>query len=116
MATLFWIVLIAGAVGLFLVTRGGGSPADLAAWRERGATVVDVRTPGEFASGHVRDARNIPVDQLLKRLDEVPPGPVIVYCASGMRSRRARAILEGAEGYEVLDMSRLGNFPASERT
>lgn len=114
MSTLFWIALLAGAVALFLVNRGGGSTADLAAFRERGAPVVDVRSAGEFSSGHVHDALNIPVDQLPARLGELEQGPVIVYCASGMRSRRARAVLEGA-GFEVLDMSRLGNFPADQR-
>lgn len=114
MSTVFWITLLAGGVALFVVTRGGGNSADLPEFRERGAPVVDVRSPAEFAAGHVHDALNIPLDQLSVRMAELEKGPVVVYCASGMRSRRARALLEGS-GFEVLDMSRLGNFPADQR-
>lgn len=50
--------------------------------------LVDVRTAGEFARGHVPGAVNIPLDQLDKRLKEVPEGKtVVVICASGNRSR-----------------------------
>lgn len=110
MSTIVGIVLLLGLVGLFALTRTGGSAADLPGFLERGAPILDVRTPGEFAGGHVRGAMNIPVEQLAKRLTEVPEGPVVVYCRSGMRSRRARAMLEGA-GHEVLDMGRLTAFP-----
>ena len=108
------IVLAFGLGALFLLTRSGGGPGDLDAWLERGATVLDVRSPGEFAQGHVQGATNIPVDQLPDRLGEVPEGPVVVYCRSGMRSRRARAMLEGV-GHEVLDMQRYTAFPPALR-
>ena len=86
MSTIVGIVLLLGLVGLFALTRTGGSAADLPGFLERGAPILDVRTPGEFAGGHVRGAMNIPVEQLAKRLTEVPEGPVVVYCRSGMRN------------------------------
>jgi rhodanese-related sulfurtransferase len=99
---------------------GGGAAPDPAAMQQamqQGAPVLDVRTPGEFSQGHVKGAVNIPVDQLGLRLAELgEPGgtPVIVYCRSGMRSRRASSILRTA-GWEVVDMGRLTAFPADLR-
>ena len=72
-----------------------------------GATLVDVRTPEEFASGHAEGARNIPVDEVGARLAELPRDkPVVVYCASGARSAQAAATLARA-GYTVRDMGTL---------
>jgi len=69
-----------------------------------GALIVDVRTPGEFAAGHLPDAVNIPVGELTRRLSELPRDRALVlYCASGARSSRAAAFLENA-GYQVGDM------------
>lgn len=72
-----------------------------------GATLVDVRTPGEFDSGHADGALNIPVDQLSSRLAEVPRDKVVVvYCASGMRSAQAASLL-ARSGYRVRDLGTL---------
>jgi phage shock protein E len=60
--------------------------------------VLDVRTPQEFASGHVAGAINLPVDQVEKRISELVPSkdtPLIVYCRSGRRSAAAKKILDG---------------------
>ena len=60
-------------------------------------TLVDVRTTGEFMSGHIPGAVNIPLDQLQRRLDEVPMNsPVVVVCASGNRSQEGARILSQA--------------------
>jgi len=51
------------------------------------ALILDVRTPGEYASGHVPGALNIPVDELRPRLEELPKdGDIWVYCHVGQRS------------------------------
>ena len=69
-----------------------------------GATLLDVRTPEEFAGGHVEGARNVPVDELAASLASLPRGrPVVVYCASGMRSARAAAELARA-GFDARDL------------
>ncbi len=71
----------------------------------RGAVLVDVRTPGEYAAGHVRGSRNIPLDQLPRHLDSLKKSstPVIFVCASGNRSGRATAMAKqaGIEAYNA---------------
>jgi rhodanese-related sulfurtransferase len=53
-----------------------------------GDLVVDVRTPDEYAHGHVAGAVNIPLDRIAVRAAELPPGQVITVCSMGNRSRR----------------------------
>lgn len=48
--------------------------------------LLDVRTPGEYLQVRLEGARLIPIDQLQRRVNEVPKGPVMVYCAVGSRS------------------------------
>jgi phage shock protein E len=61
---------------------------------QAGAFLVDVRTPEEFESGHVRASVNIPLDQIAERLDEFEgKNHIIVFCRSGARSGMAKAIL-----------------------
>jgi rhodanese-related sulfurtransferase len=77
-----------------------------------GAVLLDVRSPQEFASQHLADAVNIPVGQLKGKLDEVRQfaRPVVVYCASGMRSRKAKRILENAEIQDIHDLGPLSRW------
>lgn len=58
-------------------------------------TMVDVRTPEEFAESHFPDAINIPLDMVAARIDEFKtmPKPIIAYCRSGNRSGMAVTIL-----------------------
>ena len=56
-------------------------------------TILDVRTPAEFAAGHAPGALHIPVDELRSRIAEVPEGPVLIVCRSGRRARNAAGIL-----------------------
>jgi NADPH-dependent 2,4-dienoyl-CoA reductase/sulfur reductase-like enzyme/rhodanese-related sulfurtransferase len=56
--------------------------------------VIDVRSPGEYAAGHLDQAINIPLDELRGRLDDVPAaGKVAVHCGVGYRSYLAQQIL-----------------------
>ncbi|WP_210587254.1 rhodanese-like domain-containing protein [Streptomyces sp. GESEQ-35] len=68
-----------------------------AAARLAEATVVDVRTPGEYASGHLPGALNIPLDRIRHALPALRnvPGDLLLVCASGARSRSACEILAG---------------------
>ena len=62
--------------------------------RDGSVTLLDVRTPEEFAQGHIGGAVNIPVDELRQRLGELDPAkPVYVNCQSGLRSYLACRIL-----------------------
>lgn len=67
--------------------------------------LIDVRTQGEFASGHIVDSINIPVEELQSRINEVPEGmPVVVYCRTGNRSAQAASILEEAGFFGIYDL------------
>lgn len=71
------------------------------ATQTHGPLVVDVRTPGEFRSGAVPNAINIPLDELEQRLQELgtqPDRDITVYCASGARSGYAQMYLQ-QQGY-----------------
>jgi rhodanese-related sulfurtransferase len=66
--------------------------------------VLDVRTPAEFAEGHVPGAINVPHDEVAQRLDELAPlrdKDVVVYCKSGRRAGLALKVL-GEHGYTRL--------------
>lgn len=70
--------------------------------------LIDVRTPEEFAAGHIPGAVNISVDQLAQRLNEIPKDkPVVLYCRSGNRSNQAAQILERAGYTQIYDLGGL---------
>lgn len=73
--------------------------------------VLDVRTPQEYAEGHVPGAVNVPHDQLASRLAEVPKDKdVVLYCKSGRRAGIAAEVL-AANGYQRLSHLE-GDMPA----
>ncbi len=63
---------------------------------DSGAVLVDVRTPDEYASGHIEGSRNIPLDALTSAQNAIPDKstPLYLYCHSGARSRYAARILK----------------------
>jgi rhodanese-related sulfurtransferase len=65
-----------------------------------GAVIVDVRSKGEYQSGHLKNSINIPVDTLEQNIKKLKKDkPVITCCASGARSASALRILK-ANGFE----------------
>ena len=73
--------------------------------RDGSVTLLDTRTVGEFAGGHIDDFVNIPVDELRERLGELDKGkPVYVICQSGLRSYIACRILSG-NGFDAYNFS-----------
>lgn len=73
--------------------------------KDGSAMLLDVRTAGEYADGHIEGFRNIPVDELRERIHEIDSGkPVYVICQSGLRSYIAARILEG-NGFETYNFS-----------
>jgi phage shock protein E len=73
---------------------GIGPKVDLAQVIARGATIVDVRTSGEYAGGHIKGSLNIPLNALQSQMAKLKKDrPVITCCASGMRSGSARSML-----------------------
>ena len=91
-----------GTVAPGAAAAAGPSPARVGGAEARalvagGARLVDVRTPEEYAAGHVEGALNIPHDQVAARVGEIgaPDQPVVLYCRSGRRSDlAARALAE----------------------
>ncbi len=68
---------------------------------KEGAIILDVRSKGEYAGGHIRGSVNIPVDQLKGNLHKLPDKQTVIItcCASGVRSAAAKSALE-LNGYE----------------
>src|SRR5437763_373173 len=70
-----------------------------------GAALVDVRSPAEFAAGHLPDAKNVPLQDILARHDVGPRDrPVVVYCRSGTRSAAAAGALRRAGYTNVVNL------------
>lgn len=82
-------------MGLFQKLFGGAPAVDLKTIIDEGAFLVDVRTPGEFNSGHVKGSVNIPLDSIPNQLNKFKDKKnIIVFCRSGMRSSQAKNILQ----------------------
>lgn len=79
---------------------GLGPSADYKALLAQGATIIDVRTPAEYVSGHIKGSQNIPLQQLSNKLPKIAKDkPIITCCASGIRSATAKSILQ-SNGFE----------------
>jgi rhodanese-related sulfurtransferase len=68
------------------------------------AVVLDVRDEAEFATGHIAEAMNIPLNQLAEKLDTLKKyksKPILVNCQRGVRGAKACAILRKAEFSQV---------------
>lgn len=70
---------------------------------KNGALVIDVRSPQEFAAGHLEGSENIPLDQVKEKIEAIRKHkkPVVTVCRSGSRSAVAQNILKagGVEAY-----------------
>lgn len=109
-----WLVVGGVFAALTVFKRlGQVGPERARALVAEGAKLVDVRSRGEFASGHLPGAINVPVGELGAHLAQLGGRdlPVIVYCASGTRSAMARSVLKGlgfAQVFNLGAMSRWG--------
>jgi thioredoxin 1 len=79
---------------------------------ETGARLVDVRSPDEFAAGHLPGAINVPLQQLGSRLGEFGPHgtALVVHCRSGGRSANAARLLQQAGFARVYDLGSMGRW------
>lgn len=80
-----------------------GPGTDFRALKEKGAIIIDVRTPGEFMAGNISGSLNIPLNALKAQLPILKKKgmPIIAVCRSGNRSAMAVAQLKqaGIEAY-----------------
>ncbi len=111
-----WLWVAAAVVALLVLRRllGGRrvSPDVVLQKIKAGATVVDVRSPGEYQTGAYPGALNIPVQELDRRLGELRKDrPIVVYCASGMRSASAERLLRARGFADVVNGGGLGQMP-----
>jgi rhodanese-related sulfurtransferase len=101
-------------VGALFFLGGAGGPTissiEAKALVQQGALLLDVRTTGEFAGGHVAGALNIPVQELEAKLPAEKDRAVVIYCASGRRSAAAREILLKAGYAKVFDLGAMSNW------
>ena len=98
------IALAACAVALAATAAGPGAiePKTLGeriAWADPSLLVLDVRTPAEYAAGHVPGAVNIPHAELGARIAELDgerERDIVVYCRTGVRAGQALEVLDKA--------------------
>lgn len=81
----------------------------------RSPTVLDVRTPQEYAAGHLAEARNVALaDDFAKTVASLPrTGTYVLYCASGNRSAKAASIMAGLGFTDVVDAGGLNDLAAA---
>jgi rhodanese-related sulfurtransferase len=111
-----WTGLIVALAAFFILSRlKGGKRMSPTALKEKisaGAQILDVRSPGEYSSGAYPGARNIPLQDLGRRLGELQRDKaVVVYCASGGRSAAAASLLSQAGFTDVVNAGGLMHMP-----
>jgi phage shock protein E len=110
--TLLVIAVLLGAAYFMFIKGADVSGAEARELVRAGARLVDVRTPGEFAAGHIPGAVNLPVQQLAVRMSELEPkaAAVVVYCRSGHRSGTAARMLKNAGFASVHDLGAMSRW------
>lgn len=84
-----------------LIQKLFGSKTDFKELVENEAVIIDVRSKKEFESGHIKGAKNIPLNELSDKLGSLKQDKTIITCcASGARSGAAQGILR-SKGFEV---------------
>ena len=91
-------------MGLLDLFGLGNKSDNIQEYMTRGAVIIDVRTSGEFREGHIKNSKNIALDSISNKIQEIKnlKKPIIVCCKSGMRSSQAASILK-SHGIEVIN-------------
>jgi len=111
------ILVIAAIVAVIFMMKQSGqiSAKDALEKLRNGALVIDVRSAGEFSSGHMPKAINIPLDEIESALPKRVKDKnqtLLLHCASGMRSGMAKSKLTGM-GYT--NAFNLGSYGRAEK-
>jgi phage shock protein E len=84
-------------MGLFTALFGKKVKVNFGELIQNGAFIIDVRTSGEYQTGHLKGSKNIPLDKLMSQVSKIKKDQVIITCcASGMRSASAKGMLKNA--------------------
>jgi rhodanese-related sulfurtransferase len=111
---ILWVVVAVAVVGLgwlLLMPKGGSGltkvdSAGLLAAQAKGAQIVDVRTSGEYALGHIKGSINVPVEEIAQTAANWnKDSAYVLYCASGARSADAQQTLGGMGFKSVADLT-----------
>ncbi len=91
-------------MGLLSMFGLGDKSESITDFIEKGAVIIDVRTVGEYKEGHIKGSKNIPLDTISSKIEEIKKlnKPGSACCRSGMRSAQATSILK-QNGIEVLN-------------
>ena len=102
-------------MGLLNILFGNNSK-ELESYLEQGAIILDVRTEAEHKSDHIPGAKLIPLQELEYRFQEIEKleKPVIVHCASGMRSEKASKFLKSC-GIDAINGGGIGSLKQALR-
>ena len=76
---------------------------------ENNYIIVDVRTQSEYNESHIKNAINIPYDEIDNNVDLDKAKTILVYCKSGVRSNKAYITLKQL-GYDVIDLGSYTNI------
>ena len=109
----YFVVPVALVLAWIISQRlGKVAPAEAKALVKAGAKLVDVRSRAEFQGGHIEGAINVPVQDLESHVESLGPKDAVyvVYCASGMRSARAKGILKASGRTNVHDLGAMGRW------
>jgi phage shock protein E len=91
-------------MGFFSSLFGTSDNIELTEAIKKGAFLVDVRSPGEFSSGSVKGAVNIPLDNIQQQMAKFKGKQnIVVFCRSGNRSSMAKNILVQNGYHNVVD-------------
>jgi phage shock protein E len=107
------ILVIAAIITVIFMMKKSGqiSPKDALGYLKNGALVIDVRSPGEFNSGHLPTAINIPLDEIetaLPRRVKDKNQVLLLHCQSGMRSGMAKQKLKSIGYTNVFNLGSYG--------
>ena len=106
------LVIAAIITVIFMIKKSGQiSPKNALAYLKNGALVIDVRSPGEFNSGHLPTAINIPLDEIetaLPRRVKDKNQVLLLHCQSGMRSGMAKQKLKSIGYTNVFNLGSYG--------
>lgn len=106
-------LLLVGCSNNILVKNISGNEANELI-NNNNAIIIDVRSSAEYESGHIKNSINVPIDTIdLIKLEELSPSKdnnIIVYCASGGRSKNAAMMIANFGYVNVYDLGSINNW------